>query len=498
MCRSSSGNHEERERLGLPRLSFHSFPKKNSVVAKEWIAKIRRDPGSNFVITKHTKICSNHFTTSDYVPTVLDYPASRSRLKPTAIPSIFPWTTEVCQRKSITSQKTSSLLQCGEYNDHDVCDNCVAEPPMDESDDRLEDNNEYEVDDCRNYEEKDASCSPKSKIQALKQQIQLLQDSLNEAKKSATKLLFRLENIKEKDDLVKFYTGFPNYDTLVIFYEEILESDAKVMKQWDGKRYSEKNYDDVKYGRPSKLPLLEQLFLTLVRLRLGLFEQDLAIRFGLSQSTVSRITTTWINLMYHSLKGIERFPPWHIVKKYMPEVFKKEYPNTRIIIDATEFAIERPSSLVSQSCTFSTYKNRNTVKVLVGVTPSGAISFVSECYEGSISDKKLVEVSGLLEKLEPGDEVMADKGFQIQDILAPFGVRLNIPPFLNSNYQMPADDVILTKKVAHLRIHVERAIGRIKEFHILQNVLPATMWDTINQVIYVCCMLTNFSPPLVG
>jgi len=46
---------------------------------------------------------------------------------------------------------------------------------------------------------------------------------------------------------VKFYTGFPDYATLLIFYEEILESDAKVMRQWDGKRYSD-NYDEVKYG----------------------------------------------------------------------------------------------------------------------------------------------------------------------------------------------------------------------------------------------------------
>ena len=83
----------------------------------------------------------------------------------------------------------------------------------------------------------------------------------------------------------------------------------------------------------------------------------------------------------------------------MPESFKKDYPNTRIIIDATEFLIERPSSLLTQACTFSPYKNTNTIKVLIGVTPSGAISFVSEAYEGSISDCKLVEVSGLLEKM---------------------------------------------------------------------------------------------------
>lgn len=68
--------------------------------------------------------------------------------------------------------------------------------------------------------------------------------------------------------------------------------------------------------------------------------------------------------MYHSLKSIERFPPWHIVKKYMPEVFRKEYPNTCIIIDATEIAIERPSSLVSQSCTFSHIRIRTLLRYL--------------------------------------------------------------------------------------------------------------------------------------
>lgn len=78
----------------------------------------------------------------------------------------------------------------------------------------------------------------------------------------------------------------------------------------------------------------------------------------------------------------------------MPECFRKHYPNTWIIIDATEFAVERPSSLVSQSSTFSTYKNKNSIKVLVGIIPSGPITFVSDGYEGSISDKKLVQVTG--------------------------------------------------------------------------------------------------------
>ena len=74
-------------------------------------------------------------------------------------------------------------------------------------------------------------------------------------------------------------------------------------------------------------------------------------------------------------------------------------------------------------------------------------------------------------------------------------MRLNVPPVMKSNSQMAAEDVILTKKFAHLRIHVERAIGRIKEYYILQSVLPAAMLDIINQVVFVCCMLSNFNPP---
>jgi len=181
----------------------------------------------------------------------------------------------------------------------------------------------------------------------------------------------------------------------------------------------------------------------------------------------------------------------------MPIAFKEQYPNTRLINDCTEFGIERPSSLATQAATFSSYKNKNTVKVLIGIIPSGAIVFISPTYEGSISDKKLVERSGLLDKLEEGDEIMADKGFDIKDLLAPIGVKLNIPPFLSSSSQFSCEDVIRTKKIAKLRIHVERAIGRIKEFRILQSPICNTMWDSINEVIYVCTMLCNFSPPLV-
>lgn len=101
------------------------------------------------------------------------------------------------------------------------------------------------------------------------------------------------------------------------------------------------------------------------------------------------------------------------------------YPNTRCIIDATEIFIEMPANPSAQQLTFSNYKNHNTLKALIVITPSGVISFISDLYGGNISDKKLTQLSGLLDLLEPGDAVMADRGFIIDDILPP-GVTLNI------------------------------------------------------------------------
>ena len=66
-----------------------------------------------------------------------------------------------------------------------------------------------------------------------------------------------------------------------------------------------------------------------------------------------------------------------------------------------------------QGATCPSYKNRNTLKLLIGCTPNGALSFASKVYGGCISDKELTKRSGLLEKLQAGDTIMADRGFDL-------------------------------------------------------------------------------------
>ena len=128
----------------------------------------------------------------------------------------------------------------------------------------------------------------------------------------------------------------------------------------------------------------------------------------------------------------------------MPQGFQNKYPNTRTIIHCTEIKCQMPSSLLLNSELFSSYKNHTTLKGLIPISPAGHISFISQLYTGSISDREITERSGFLDlPFDDNDSVMEDKGFTIQD-LQPVGVFLNIPPILGSSSHMPAEDVVKT------------------------------------------------------
>ena len=53
---------------------------------------------------------------------------------------------------------------------------------------------------------------------------------------------------------------------------------------------------------------------------------------------------------------------------------------------------------------------------------------------------------------------MADRGFNIQEMLASKGVKVNVPPFMNQSGQLTKQEMLATRRIATLRIHVERAI----------------------------------------
>ena len=112
--------------------------------------------------------------------------------------------------------------------------------------------------------------------------------------------------------------------------------------------------------------------------------------------------------------------------------------------------IETSSSLDVAAMCWSNYENHHTVKYLVGITPNGNISFLSDTYGGRASDQSIVQDSTFLNHLEPGDHTMADRGFKIHDILAFCQCFLTISPSKHQNIQMSKNDFKATFKIANV------------------------------------------------
>ncbi|XP_078589448.1 uncharacterized protein LOC144869803 isoform X1 [Branchiostoma floridae x Branchiostoma japonicum] len=329
----------------------------------------------------------------------------------------------------------------------------------------------------------------------LKKIVQDLTDEVTEFRSRR----FSIFAFEDDDAAVRFYTGMPNFASFIALFK-YLEPKAEKLQYWRGTGNGSANKPYQRPGRRKpgparKCSLLDEFFLVMVRLRVGLFTKDLALRFEISESTVSRVFTTWINFLSREIPLLFPTPSQSRIRHYMPPQFNK-FPTTRIILDCTEIFVEVPSAMKAQSETWSNYKHHNTWKVLVGVTPNGQVSFVSELWGGRVTDKKITFLSGVFDFLEPGDNVMADRGFEIQDILPP-GVDLNIPPFKGSREALTAEEVQATMEIAEVRIHVERAIGRIKNYHILDGVMPLSLAPVADQIFRVCAYMTNFQTPLV-
>jgi len=87
---------------------------------------------------------------------------------------------------------------------------------------------------------------------------------------------------------------------------------------------------------------------------------------------------------------------------------------------------------------------------------------------------------------------------QVSDMLAQHGADLWAPPRRrNASKAQPFLEASTTARVAHMRIHVERAISVIKKW-VWLAFFAISQKDLISDAFYVCAMLTNLGRPLVG
>ena len=151
----------------------------------------------------------------------------------------------------------------------------------------------------------------------------------------------------------------------------------------------------------------------------------------------------------------------------------------------------------NRSLMFSNYKNTQTGKALIGISAHGSGILFSDIYPGSISDSEITEKSSTLDFVEKDHEIMSDRGFSIQEYCALKGVTLNRPK-RKEHDQFPESDVALNFDIAATRIHVERFIGRVHDWGILNAMWPINRMDILSFTWQMICHIVTLTMSPIG
>ncbi|KAJ8684818.1 hypothetical protein QAD02_020611 [Eretmocerus hayati] len=287
-----------------------------------------------------------------------------------------------------------------------------------------------------------------------------------------------LDLIRNDEDLVAF-TGINT---------ELLDSLCAVVSKCEGEAYQEKFATSVR-GR---------IVMCLCKLRLNLSFRCISVLFGINRNTCSTNISYMIQLLAGILEQFILRPTREQCRSNLPRCFSK-FPKTRIVLDCTEIPVEKPHCLKCRLRWYSHYKGCETVKLLVGMDPSGVITYISPAYGGRISDKEIFKQSGLLEKLDPTvDAIMVDKGFDIDLECLASHIQLIIPPKLSKKTRFTLEESIQTNEIAAARVHVERVIQRMKLWKILKDKITLTTVPYIDDIVKVIAALVNLRNPLLA
>lgn len=270
-------------------------------------------------------------------------------------------------------------------------------------------------------------------------------------------------------------------------------------KMLDTIEKSIKSFSSYKESSYSTVTLQERILIVFIKLKTSLSFSCMGPVFRLHYQSVSLTfyrTIPWIRAVSEALVY---WPSQTQIKKNMPYYFRPMYEDVVAVLDCTEIAIKKPNCLHCRINAYSHYKGRETAKYLIAVTPGGTISFISRGYGGKCSDKQIVVQENVLDKIKLGESVMTDKGFLIDEECQKRGIKLVRPPFLRAPLtQLSQIDAAENVSIAAARVHVERAIQRIKQFSILNDKIDSHLIPVLDDIVFIACGIANASKPILS
>jgi hypothetical protein len=220
-------------------------------------------------------------------------------------------------------------------------------------------------------------------------------------------------------------------------------------------------------GRKPELPLLEQLLLTLVWLRLYLTTEALGFLFGVHKSTVSRYTRALLPLLRQVGEGTLGWPEPPARGQNLTQACQA-HPDLFALVDATEQPVQRPQDHEAQKAHYSGKKKRHTRKIQVIINEWGQVRDVSASSPGAVHDLEHFRQSGAAATIPKEVVAGGDAGYQgLHNELPDHSV---LTPFKKSKHHPLCDEEkLLNQEFSALRITVENTICQFKHFHALAD-----------------------------
>ncbi|XP_049617122.1 uncharacterized protein zgc:113019 isoform X2 [Syngnathus scovelli] len=277
---------------------------------------------------------------------------------------------------------------------------------------------------------------------------------------------FKIPNgfFQDDDNKVEYYTGLPNVTSFMTFFCFLLP---------------------LMPARHSRLSPFQVLLLTFMRLRLDLPTQHLAYIFSITTSTVETTFRETVSFMYSHLKPSVTWPSRNTLQRTMPRRFVEAFGGKAVaIVDCFKLHHDKLD------------RSNYAVQYLIAVTPGGFVGFVSKGCDEFIAAKNMLEKSGFLNNLLPGDVILAN-GFDKSGVL--FCAEVDGPTCVRANCR-------LAENVGEMMAHVETVVGNMRrKYQILKAAVPADMTlacdgeevTLLDKMVTVCYALENPCPTII-
>ena len=161
-----------------------------------------------------------------------------------------------------------------------------------------------------------------------------------------------------------------------------------------------------KPGPKQQLGLENEVLLVLMCICLDSPTEDLAFQFRISAGYASKSFTAITVFLARELKSIIYWPTPEQILSYKHSHFSGDFSKVDRIGDCPEQWIQGSSNPKAHYQSYSTYKSQNTVKKPVICTKAGSISYLSDAYAGSATDRFITEVINITAKFTPGYSVL--------------------------------------------------------------------------------------------